>query len=118
MKILFVENHARFTQVVIGNFLSNHLVTVVPSIAGAKEALASEAFDLVLLDYDLDDGKGTELVPYILAQVYRPLVIAASSHAAGNAALEDAGADGVCRKADFAGIETIMSHVIYRQQTA
>jgi CheY-like chemotaxis protein len=116
MKILFIENHARFAEVVTRHFLSEHSVTTVASIARAQEALVSEAFDLILLDYDLDDGKGTELIPHVFTLASRPPSIAVSSHAEGNAALQQAGADGVCRKADFARIGTTISDLLHRKQ--
>ena len=111
MKILFVENHARFSEVVVKHFLSKHQVTILPTIAQAKEVIVPAAFDLILLDYDLDDGKGTELMPYLLPLTPRPLIIAVSAHDTGNSALLNAGADDVCRKTDFAHIETIISRV-------
>jgi hypothetical protein len=59
MKILLVENHREFTSVVIPAFLSEHDVTVVTSCAAAREVLSGGSFDAVLVDYDLDDAKGT-----------------------------------------------------------
>jgi DNA-binding response OmpR family regulator len=117
LKILFVENHERFAQTVIKYFLSDYFITLVPSIAEAKAAFATETFDLALIDYDLDDGKGTELVQFLLAQERRPLMIAVSSHAEGNAALQEAGTDGVCRKADFAHIQTVISDLMSQNQS-
>jgi hypothetical protein len=38
MKILYVENHAVFAANVTRQFLSQHTVTVVPSIAAARRA--------------------------------------------------------------------------------
>lgn len=108
MKILFVENHARFAQVVVKHFLAAHQVITVASIMQAKEALVSEAFDLILLDYDLDDGKGTELIPQLHTLTPRPFIIAASAHDKGNRALLNVGADEACRKTDFARIETVL----------
>ena len=56
MNILYLENHAVFAEQVTRQFLREHRVTVVPSLAAARSALASGSFDLVLSDYDLDDG--------------------------------------------------------------
>jgi hypothetical protein len=53
MKILYVENHAVFAAQVCQQFLSAHSVQVVPSVAAAKNALASETCDLLIVDYDL-----------------------------------------------------------------
>ena len=62
MNILFVENNGVFAATVIREFLSQHLVTVAASLSAARLTLADTAFDLLLVDYDLDDGKGDELV--------------------------------------------------------
>ena len=56
MKIHYLENHAIFALQATSQFLRSHGVTVVPSLAAGRQALASENFDLVLCDYDLDDG--------------------------------------------------------------
>lgn len=108
MTILFVENHSRFASVAIKTFLSAHTVMVVPSLAAARQVLTASRFDVVLIDYDLDDGKGAEIVQEVQNQVNRPIVIAISSHSAGNQALLQAGADAVCGKMDFKNIETVI----------
>jgi DNA-binding response OmpR family regulator len=58
MKILFVENHSAFVQQVTTLFLTAHQVTVVPSLSSARARLTTDKYDLLLVDYDLDDGKG------------------------------------------------------------
>jgi hypothetical protein len=62
----------------------------------------------VLVDFDLDDGKGEELVRELVASVGRPLIVATSSHADGNTALLHAGADAVCGKLEFARIPGLL----------
>jgi len=69
-----------------------------------------------MLDYDLDDGKGTELVCEIICRPSRPQLIATSSHLFGNQALLDAGADAVCSKMDFANIEQVIASLMSKQQ--
>jgi CheY-like chemotaxis protein len=80
----------------------------VPSLGAARIALAGALFDAVLLDYDLDDGKGTELLAVVRELQPIPLVVATSSHVTGNQALMDAGADAVCPKARFAEIAAVL----------
>lgn len=109
LKILFVENHIRFAAVTVKAFLSSHQVTVVPSIQGAHEFLTAERFDVVLVDYDLEDGKGDELLSHLQTYPTRPIVIAVSSHAPGNQALLQAGADATCSKMDFKNIEAVIA---------
>jgi len=50
MNILYVENHAVFAANVISRFLSQHSVTVAPSLAEARKPLATGSFDLLLVD--------------------------------------------------------------------
>jgi CheY-like chemotaxis protein len=109
MRLLWVENHAVFVRVAGQQFLAAHAVTVVPSLADARALLTEQTFDAVLLDHDLDDGKGSELLDFIRQLACRPPVIAASAHADGNDALLRAGADAVCPKAGFATIEAVLA---------
>ena len=111
VRLLRVENHAAFTRLAGREFLASHEVTVVPSLAAARTALAAGTFDAVLVDYDLDDGKGAELVEAIRRLPDRLLVVAASSHEDGNAALMAAGADVVCSKLRFAGIDAVLRSI-------
>ncbi len=107
MRILYVENHARFARLVTNRFLADHSVTVVPSIMEARRVLSSSQFDFLPVDYDLDDGKGTELIRGLPSNGYRIPILAVSSHFAGNEALISAGAHGACSKANFAHIAAI-----------
>src|SRR6266576_3762450 len=91
MRILYVENHAVFAANVVRQFLSQHSVTVVPSLSSARQSLAGGSFDLILVDYDLDDGKGDELVRELNTTGNSMLVIGVSSHDEGNTALMRAG---------------------------
>lgn len=111
VRVLFVDNHPEFTNVVIRQFLRAHDVTVVATIAAAKLALASGDFDVALVDYDLDDGKGDDLVRWMHAE--RPAVpaIGVSARSDGNDALLAAGVRAVCPKVAFAGIGTAIAMV-------
>jgi len=115
MNILYVENHPRFADIAVRSFLAEHSVVVVASLAAARQALAGQSFDLVLLDQDLDDGKGTELAAELHARPARPLILAASSHAAGNEALLRAGADAACSKLDFARVSAAIAGLSARR---
>lgn len=68
MRILFVENHEVFAGTVCRTFLPGHEVQVVPSITRAMALLVEQTFDVVLTDYDLDDGKGDQLVSWMQKQ--------------------------------------------------
>ena len=111
MRLLWVENHAVFARVAGRQFLAAHDLTVVPSLAQAREVLAERPFDVVLLDYDLDDGKGACLVEFIRQLPAAPLVVATSAHEAGNQLLLAAGADAACPKGRFAEIGMVLARV-------
>jgi DNA-binding response OmpR family regulator len=109
MKILYVENHAVFAEQVCRQFLASHNVRVESNLTAARGALAADSYDLMIVDYDLDDGKGDELVR--ACRVLRPnlKIVAASAHEAGNAALVKAGALAVCGKMEFDKIGSVIA---------
>ena len=109
LRILYVENHEAFAQVVTSSFLGDHDVTVVPSLARARTAVFEDHYDVLIVDYDLDDGKGAELVRSFRSIGYAVPIVGASAHDDGNAALEAAGADAVCPKAKFEEIATVLA---------
>lgn len=108
MKILFVENHRAFAETVVREFLGQHQVVIVPSLADARLRAGAETFDVALVDYDLEDGTGDALVRELLATGFAGRVVAVSSHEAGNAALVAAGAHAVCAKTRFGSIEAVL----------
>ena len=108
MNILYLENHAVFAEQVTRRFLGAHHVTVVPSLSAARKMWSAGGFDLLLSDYDLDDGKGDEFVHECRAAHPSLPIIAVSSHDAGNAALVRAGASAVCGKMEFDRIQQVI----------
>ena len=108
MNILFLENHAVFARQVTQQFLAAHFVTVVPSLAKARAALSNNHYDLILSDFDLDDGKGDEFVRECRLDHPQLPVIAASAHEAGSQALLKAGAAAVCGKLKFDRIQQVI----------
>lgn len=70
--------------------------------------MLDKVFDILLVDYDLDDGKGDELLRTLRDYPKFPMVIAVSSHDEGNAALVNAGAAAVCSKMRFDQIQTVI----------
>ena len=111
MKILFIENHETFSRIVVSEFLRGHEVTVTPSLSGARALMAQHEFELMLVDYDLDDGKGAEIVGEIASITPRPKIIAVSSRDDGNDFLTEAGADAICCKIHFHKIDSIIRAV-------
>jgi DNA-binding response OmpR family regulator len=118
MNILYVENHAVFAENVKQQFLSRHSVAVAPSLAAARQEMLGGSFDLLLIDYDLDDGKGDELVRELRASGNQITIIGVSSHNEGNAALIKAGATTVCSKMEFDNIQDVINSVKRNKQAA
>ena len=85
---------------IVGAFLSAHEVEVVPSIAAARAALTTNAFDVVLVDYDLDDGKDARAQPHD------------RDRREGNDALARAGADRVCGKLEMSRIAAVLDELL------
>jgi DNA-binding NtrC family response regulator len=112
MNILFVENHQIFAKFVTGKFLNQHQVTIVPKIADAWAILSKEQIDIVLVDFDLDDGKGDKLVEKIKAHHLNVKMVAVSSHNSGNMALQKAGADAICGKFEFSRIGAVIEQLL------
>src|ERR1043166_9532642 len=108
MRILFVENHSVFADNVMRQFLSQHTVTIVPDLSAARQTLRAGEFDLVLVEYVLDDGKGDALVREIRASSAPIPTIGVSSHDEGNAALRRAGAMAICSKMQFDQIQRVI----------
>ena len=108
MKILFVENHSIFAQQAITHFLSAHQVTVVPSLSMARSSLTANRFDLLLVDYDLDDGKGEELVRELREAGNKIRIVGVSAREEGNAALLHAGVNAICSKMEFNRIQELI----------
>lgn len=114
MKILYLENHEVFAKQVTSEFLFLHEVTIVPTLADARRVGATHCFDLILSDFDLDDGKGDEFVRDCRASYPNIPVIAVSSHQEGNDALVAAGATAVCSKMQFDQIAEVIEKVLSR----
>jgi CheY-like chemotaxis protein len=114
MRILYLENHAVFAQQVTRRFLEGHCVTVVASLSAAREELTAFGYDLVLSDYDLDDGKGDVFVRELRATHPDLPRVAVSSHDVGNAALLRAGASAACSKMEFERIAQVISGLTTR----
>jgi DNA-binding response OmpR family regulator len=108
MRILFVEKHETFSNLVREKFLAPYEVRIVRTLAAARNALGQAEWDVVLLDYDLEDGKGVGLVKELEGQPARPFIIGVSAYDDRNAALIKAGADAACGKLQFSQIEEVL----------
>lgn len=109
MRVLYVENHLVFAEQVCRTYLAGCEVFVVPSLAQARESLVDGPYDLILVDYDLDDGKGATFVRELAAVDYGAWVVGVSARAEGNEELEAAGADAVCPKAELSALPALLT---------
>jgi DNA-binding NtrC family response regulator len=111
-KILYLENHPHFSKMVIKEFLSEYSVILTANVSEAKEFVRGQIFDLALVDYDLDDGKGTEFIKYVKGMDIKLPMVACSSHEKGNCALLASGTIAVCSKLEFKKITSLIEGVI------
>ena len=88
-RVLVVEDNEAFAWTIRTMFLEHHTVTVVGSVAACSDL--EHPFDVGLVDYDLPDGKGVEVVRTLLRRQPELPLVAISAHATGNAALRAAG---------------------------
>jgi CheY-like chemotaxis protein len=109
MRILFVEDHREFARSVTEQFLAGHDVTLAPTVAEARSRLAAERYDVLLVDHDLPDGIGPEVIAHARQLGVDSDAVAVSAHAAGNEALERAGARVRCPKARFHEIAAVLA---------
>jgi two-component system response regulator TctD len=109
MRILFVEDHLDFAKTVIREFLDGQEVEIAPTVHAARGLLSTRQFDVLLVDHDLPDGVGTEVVAHAIAIGVPVDIIAVSSHEAGNRALEQAGAGKRCPKGEFNEIMAVIA---------
>lgn len=111
MRILLVESHETFAHVVVGAFLREHEVTVRSSVVEAQHEFDVGGFDVVLVDYDLQDFKGSELVRYIRDSGYDIHIIGISARDEGNELLLAAGASETCNKMNFDQIGQMLARL-------
>src|SRR5581483_2758985 len=75
-KILILEDDS-IVRINLETYLrrSNFDVTATTSLAGARECLARDHFDVLFLDMRLPDGDGTELLKEMQGRPQNPLVV-------------------------------------------
>jgi DNA-binding response OmpR family regulator len=112
MRILYVENHAELARTVVEAFLVQHEVWIVPSVADAIAAAGSGLFDVALVDFDLDDGKGDGFVRWLRAMTIPLPVVAVSAHDRGNEALVRAGANTTCKKLELSRLPQVLDALV------
>lgn len=115
LRILFVENHVAFATTVVSAFLSNAEVVIIGSMREFRNVVLTN-FDVALVDYDLDDCKGTEIVKVIRMTDRSLPIVAVSSHDDGNARLIAAGANDACPKASFSRIAAVFERLQIRSR--
>jgi CheY-like chemotaxis protein len=108
VQILYVENHGVFARIVTEKFLAAHELVVVPTLSGARQALARTAFDAILVDFDLDDGTGFELIVELRAAGNKIPIVAVSAKKTLNRLLVAAGATTAVSKLEFSKIGGVL----------
>jgi DNA-binding response OmpR family regulator len=101
MRILVVDDHADVLELVQRALeRDQHVVWTAGSIAAARDKLASNAADLIVLDLGLPDGSGQELCAELRegGSSVPILVLTAKAGVASRVAMLDAGADDYLAK--------------------
>jgi CheY-like chemotaxis protein len=78
MKILYCEDSEEFRKMTIENYLTDHQVTVVSDGREGIEVFDAMSFDLVLLDYEMREVHGPEVVRHIRKRDRKIPVVAVS----------------------------------------
>jgi len=107
MRILYVEDQRVFAETVISQFLAGHQVDIAESVAAARGLLGA-VYDAALVDYDLPDGKGTDVIRQLRTAGFRGRIIAVSAKDDGNRELRAAGAHATCKKAELHRIASVL----------
>lgn len=111
MRILFVENHEVFAAIVEKEFLFDFDVVRTGTVKDSWDLFLKNEFDLCLVDYDLDDGKGSELIQRIVSCGRKTKIIGISSHERGNQELLKSGAGEICSKMQFSRIRKVVETI-------
>lgn len=116
MRILYVEDQRVFADIVANQFLASHEVVIAGSVAAARAVFAADrAFDAVLVDYDLPDGKGAEVIRHLRSSGFAGVLVAVSGKDDGNAELRAAGAHDVCKKSQLHRIAAVLEARVPRR---
>ena len=108
-RILFAERHAAFAHSVIRSFLRDDEVVVCTSMSEALDAADQTVFDAALVDGELTDGSGEQLVLRLRRLGFPGLIVAVSARDAANERLRAAGADAICSKLEFRRIGAVLA---------
>lgn len=74
-RVLHVEDDPDIVEVVRVALRGSALVHAVPGLDRARALLREEVFDVVLLDLDLEDGNGADLIPAVSGGLDHPIPV-------------------------------------------
>lgn len=116
MKLLMVEDHRVFAETARATVLVRHEVVIAGGVCAAIAALGRFHFDVVLLDHDLPDGTGIDVLrwkrlAYDHGRILDTPVVAISAEPANNELLRAAGARAICGKLELARIDEVLREV-------
>lgn len=100
MHLLIVEDDKELVKTILEYFDSyGYMCEVAKSIRSAKEKILDSEYDCVVLDINLPDGKGVDLIPFVKEKTKSPiLILSANSSIDDKIAGFDFGADDYLTK--------------------
>src|SRR5215470_15742534 len=101
MRVLLIEDHLLLSKEIASHLARRAIVVdVVDTAEEATAALAATAYDLVILDLGLSNGRGRTLLQSVTADIHSPpmIVITAQNSVAERLASLNGGADDCLAK--------------------
>ena len=117
MRLLFVENNILFMGMAMSQCLESFDVVCALTVRDGRAHLEAEAFDVLLVGVELDDGTGEELIREF-RQRFRGAIVAMSHSDVENDRLVDAGADGSCSKSNVSSLPAAISAALWKRAGA
>ena len=77
--MLHLEDDSDFAEIIKRGLADKAKITSVRTLAQAREAIKSDSFDLVVVDWDLPDGNGRDFIDDIEKQQSQARIISLSA---------------------------------------
>ncbi|MHB2017031.1 MAG: response regulator [Candidatus Xenobia bacterium] len=113
VRVLYVEDFIPYRERVMARCLAGHQVTLCDNVAEACAAFRRGAYDLVLLDYELPDGKGGDVAHFIRGTGDQVVIVANSSSGSCNQHLLALGATHAVLKSQEEELAVLLASLLH-----